>query len=396
MKLIKLFFFAFILSSCNKYLGTIEPDYLPNKEVSDIFLSNINRVDLKDDFVFDSIKFPKNKIFSRNIDLFNFEKILSLDKNSIVYSSKNNIYYSDNENLYKIESSNIKDKFEYELKLDKEEYLISIFENKDEIFILSNKSKLFKLSQENLILEIDFKTLIDSNTIILNDKLLVFSVFGDIYEINLSSNLIQSKGKFSPNHGISLKSNSYLYKNYRSHLFNSGTLIFLNKSNNKYELNYYFEDLNILTSLDPFNELIDSPFEFEKYLYFIEKKGLISVFNPSTSEISWEIDINNSVIDYLFNNEGNLALLTNNNILFFDKNGNLIFELNHEIENPNLFLINLNELFIFNSNGITVFNINTKERKDFIQFKFKGHLDIVKSDLEFFLKDNKNLFKISE
>ena len=48
MRLIKLFFFLFLISSCNKYLGVVEPDYSPSKEVSEIFSSNLNIVDLKE------------------------------------------------------------------------------------------------------------------------------------------------------------------------------------------------------------------------------------------------------------------------------------------------------------------------------------------------------------
>ena len=37
MKIVKFLLFFLILSSCNKYLGTIEPDYEPSNEVTNIF-----------------------------------------------------------------------------------------------------------------------------------------------------------------------------------------------------------------------------------------------------------------------------------------------------------------------------------------------------------------------
>ena len=37
MKKIKFIIFLLALSSCNKYLGTVDPDYTPTKEVTEIF-----------------------------------------------------------------------------------------------------------------------------------------------------------------------------------------------------------------------------------------------------------------------------------------------------------------------------------------------------------------------
>ena len=37
MKKIKFLIFLLVLSSCNKYLGTVDPDYTPTNEVTEIF-----------------------------------------------------------------------------------------------------------------------------------------------------------------------------------------------------------------------------------------------------------------------------------------------------------------------------------------------------------------------
>ena len=37
MRIIKILCFLFLLSSCNKYLGVVEPDYNPTDELKDIY-----------------------------------------------------------------------------------------------------------------------------------------------------------------------------------------------------------------------------------------------------------------------------------------------------------------------------------------------------------------------
>ena len=42
MKKIKFLIFLLALSSCNQYLGTVDPDYTPTNEVTEIF-SDLNK-----------------------------------------------------------------------------------------------------------------------------------------------------------------------------------------------------------------------------------------------------------------------------------------------------------------------------------------------------------------
>ena len=75
MRLIKLFFFLFLLSSCDNYLGIVEPDYSPSKGVTEIFSSNLNIVELKEEINFGTTKYPFSKKFNKNIkkkSLINF------------------------------------------------------------------------------------------------------------------------------------------------------------------------------------------------------------------------------------------------------------------------------------------------------------------------------------
>jgi len=396
MRLIKFFFFLFLLSSCNKYFGVVEPDYSPSKGVAEIFSSNVNVVELKDDINFGPTKYPYSKSFNKNVNFLKLQKIANIDGKTKVYSNNNNIFYTKKNLLIKINKLDKKNKTEYKIDLNKDERVIHIYENNDQIFLLTNKSKLFKLLNEYLKLEFDFETYINSNALLLEEKIIIFSVFGDVLEIDLSTYEINNKGKFSPLYGLSFDSSFYLFNEYRSHLFNSGTLIFLRKSDNQLESNYYLDDLNILTSMNGYEEFIDTPFEFDNYLYFIEKKGFLSVFNPITSKILWEININSSIKDYSFSEKGYLALLTSSKIFIFDVKGIIRFEFLHEIEDPKSFFISSNNISIFNSNGVNVFDIDSKQKIDFIKYKFNSQLEIINFKSDIFIYDTRALYQISE
>ena len=396
MRLIRLFIFLFLLSSCNNYLGVIEPDYSPSKEITEIFSSNVNIVDLKEDIIFGLTRYPYSKSFSKNFNFQNMQKIANISEETEVYSNNNNIFFTKKNLLTKINKSDKKNKIKYKIVIDKDEKIIQIFEKNDQIFLLTNKSKLFKLVNDTLKLELDFETQINSNPILLEEKMIIFSVFGDVLELDLIKYEIKNKGTFSTLYGFSTNSNSHQYGEYRSYLFNTGTMIFLNKFNNQLQANYYLEDLNILSSMNIFEEFVDAPFAFDDYLYFIEKKGFLSVFNPINSEILWEIDINSSIKDYSFSDNGYLALLTRNKIFILDGQGRLRFEFLHEIEDPISFLISSNDISIFNSNGINIFDINSKQKIDFIRSKFNSQLEIINLKSDIFINDAKALYQISE
>ena len=396
MNLIKLFFFLFLLSSCNKYLGKIEPDYSPSKEVNQIFSSDTKVVNVDKDIIFGSTKYPSSKSFSKNLNFSNMQKIATSNEDTKIYSNSNNIFFSKKNLLIKINKNDKKNKSEFKIVLDKDERIIYIFEKNDQIFTLTNKSKLFKIIDDTLNLELDLKTFINSNPLLLEEKLLIFSIFGEVLEMDLLTYDVKNKGTFSTQYGVSSNFSTNSYNEYRSYLFNSGTLIFLDKSNNQHQLNYYLDDLNILSSMNIFEEFVDTPFINDNYLYFIEKKGFLSVFNPITSDILWELDINSSIKDYAFSDKGYLALLTNNKIFIIDNKGIIRFDFFHEIEDPISFLILSNEISIFNNNGINIFDINSKQNIDFIKSKFNSQLEFINFESDIFIKDTKALYQISE
>ena len=396
MRIIKILCFLFLLSSCNKYLGVVEPDYNPTDELKDIFTNNLNKSNQTEISEIKKIIYPSDDFFVSDINSIEIKKIISLEQNSSIYFEKDNVYFTKKDQLIIFNLTEAKEILQINLNLDKDEKIIKIFVYSNKKFILSDKSKLFLLDDDEINLIANFDQFITDKTIHNDEKLLIFSVFGDLYEINLidySSNL---KGNFPVKYGVNVSSKNYKYKNQLSHLFNSGTLIFLNLKNSNIEANYYFEDLNILSSLRYFAEFVDAPFSHNDYLYFIDKSGLISVFNPIKSEFLWEVDTNSNIKDFNFSEDGNLLLLTNNNVLILDNFGNLITSLEHSNEIPLKLVSEKDKIFIIAKKGIDILDLKSESRVNFFKNKFEGAVEYIRFNSNSYIKDNKKLYKLSE
>jgi hypothetical protein len=280
--------------------------------------------------------------------------------------------------------------------LDKDEKIIQIINTSSNLFVLTDKTKLFLIKGNKSFLKANFNTFINKEIIIEGNKLITFSVFGEVLKIDLLTFTSILKDKFTPNHGVMSISNNYEYKNLISHLFNSGTIIFINRSNLKLENNYFIEDLNILSTVGYFKQLIDAPFEHQNYLYFIEKSGLVSVFDPITSDILWEVDLGMPIRDFNFTEDGKLILLSNKELIIFDALGKLIFNFKHTSVHPLKIVSNKNKILIFSKEGLDIIDLNLKLKKNYIKNKFQGDIEVINSSHNIFIKDKKNLYQISE
>ena len=394
MKKIKFLIFLLALSSCNQYLGTVDPDYTPLNEVTEIF-SDLDIDKLRSEIEFGDIIFPKAVNPSLSINTIEIEKIINLNKNSIVNFLNEKIIVSKDKTIYLIDKNN-KNKFEYELSLRKNEKTISIFEFNKDIHVLTNRSRIFVINSQNVFELADYDIFINTAPIVQDKNLILLNVFGEIYDVKLEDYSISKKDNFVLKPGISIKSNVFEDMTNSYYLFNAGTLLTFDKNNFDYHNNYILEDLNILTSLDEFSELLDSPFSYNEYLYFLDRSGKISVFNPITSDIFWELDINETILSYLFSNDGYLILMTPNKILIISDKGNIIHSYSHDKESPiSIFNIQENIYLIFNQ-GISKLNFKDKKDDIFIKNKFTNNLEIFFKDEIIYLKDDKSLFKLSE
>ena len=395
MKKIKFIIFFIALSSCNQYLGNVDPDYTPVNQVNKIF-SNAQDDTFISKVEFGNIIFPKITNSSLTIDNIKIDKITNTDRNSVISFLHDKIILSKDKNIYVIDKNSENKKYHYKLNLNKEEKVLHIFGHRSEIYILTNRSRLFVLDDQNLINIADHKLFTNITPVVLDESLIIFTVFGDIYEIMLDDFSITKKDNFISKPGLSVKSNIFEDQESLYHLFNTSTLVTLSKNNYKYFNNYILEDLNILSSLGVFNTLFDSPFSHNEYLYFLDQSGKIAVFNPVSSDILWELDINETILGYLFSDDGYLILMTTDNIQILSNDGNIINLYIHNKKTPiSIFSIQGN-IHLISEDGISKLNLNENKEDNFYKNKFKGNLEIYYEDQTIYLKDDKSLFKISE
>ena len=395
MKKIKFLILFIALTSCNQYLGTVDPDYTPSNEVTQIF-SNAQNDTYNSKVDFGNIIYPREINPALGINNLKLDKIMNTDRNSVVNFLYDKIILSKDKKIYVIDNKNESNNFEYELNLSKDEKIIHFFGYRDKIYLLTNRSKISVIIDQNIVDIGNYGVFTNTTPIVLNETLIIFSVFGDIYEINLDDKSISKKDYFNSKPGISIKSNIFEDQTKLYYLFNSGTLLTFDKNNYDYLNNYILEDLNILSSIGVFNELLDSSFSYKDYLYFIDRNGKISVFNPVSSDILWELDANQSILSYLFSNDGYLILMTFDKILIISDQGNIINSYTHNKKSPiSIFSIKGN-IHLISEEGISKLNIFDKSEESFYKNKFTSNLDIYYQDQNIYLKDDKSLFKLSE
>tara|TARA_Y100000591_G_C21752545_1_gene655553 strand:+ start:40 stop:1224 length:1185 start_codon:yes stop_codon:yes gene_type:complete len=394
MKTIKLLIFLLALSSCNKYLGTVDPDYVPTNETTKVF-ANIKNDDYVTEVKFGNVIYPKLINPSPSLSEFKIDKITNIDKNTVINFINDRIIFSKDKKIYLIDNSD-SNKYEYELNLNKDEKVLYIFEYEKESFILTNKTKLFMLTSQNVEEVVDHGVYTNITPIHLNNTLIILSVFGEIFEINLDDKSISKKGSINFNPGISIKSNLFEDSANFYYLFNTGTLVTLSKNNYEYLNNYILEDLNILTSLDSFNELLDTPFSYNESMYFLDRSGKIAVYNQFTSDILWELDINDTISSYIFTEDGYLILITFEKILILSNKGNVIYSYDHNKKLPLSIFKTQENIYFVSEEGISMLNMVDNIVESFYENKFTSNLDIYFFEQQIFLKDEKSLFKLSE
>ena len=83
-------------------------------------------------------------------------------------------------------------------------------------------------------------------------------------------------------------------------------------------------------------------------------------------------------------------------IFVISNDGIIINTYTHNKELP-ILIFNINEnLYLVSEDGITSINLNKKSEEKFYKNKFTANLDIYYQGQTIYLKDGKNLFKLSE
>ena len=343
-----------------------------------------------------SILYPKSINPDLAINYSKIHKITNTNKKTVLRFFQNLIFLSKDKKVFVIDSTNDKNTYVYDLTLNKEENVIHFFEFENKIYLITNRSRLFLLDGKNASVLIDYGIYTNTIPIEFNNSLIIFSVFGDIIQINLADLSISNKGSFNPNPGITINSDYYEDHTSLYYLFNTGTLVTFYKDDFEYYNNYILEDLNILSSLGFFDELVIPPFSYKGNLYFLDRSGKIAVYNPISSDILWEFDINGIVLDYLFSNDGYLIILTYENILIISSEGNIMNSYPHDTDLPISIFKNQENIYLISENGITTMNFEDKSKDILIKNKFTSNLDIFYKDRNIYLKDDKSFFKLSE
>ena len=102
MKKIKFLILFIALTSCNKYLGTVDPDYTPTNEVTEIF-SNVQNDTNTSEVKFGDIIFPDFINPSLSINNLKIDKIINTDKNSVATLINDKLFLSKDKNIYVID-----------------------------------------------------------------------------------------------------------------------------------------------------------------------------------------------------------------------------------------------------------------------------------------------------
>ena len=116
MKIVKLIGFLLLLSSCNQYLGTVEPDYIPKNEVEEVFLNKSLVLESNDEFKIGKVFYPVNKKFDLNKP-FKIKKIANIDKKSQFLILENEIYYNKKNDLLSITKTDFKENNSNEIEI---------------------------------------------------------------------------------------------------------------------------------------------------------------------------------------------------------------------------------------------------------------------------------------
>ena len=80
MRIISLLCLLFLLSSCNKYLGVVDPDYKPTNEIDDIFSNDIIKSSQTEISEIKEIIYPSDNFQIGDISSIEIKKLYQLVK----------------------------------------------------------------------------------------------------------------------------------------------------------------------------------------------------------------------------------------------------------------------------------------------------------------------------
>ena len=112
MKIVRLIGFLFLLSSCNQYFGTVEPDYIPQNNVEEVFLNKSIILEGNNEIKIANVLYPLNKKINLK-NSSNFQKVTNIDKKSRFLFLENEIYLNIKNDIYSFGKNDFKEKKKY-------------------------------------------------------------------------------------------------------------------------------------------------------------------------------------------------------------------------------------------------------------------------------------------
>jgi S-adenosylmethionine hydrolase len=91
-----------------------------------------------------------------------------------------------------------------------------------------------------------------------------------------------------------------------------------------------------------------------------------------------------------------LLLLTNNQVLIIDNFGNLITVLEHTNEAPLKLISEKDKILIIDEKGIDILDLKSGSRINFLKNKFDGVVEYIHFNSNSYIRDSKELYKLSE
>ncbi len=403
--IIRLIFILFLVTGCDKYLGTIEDNYIPSENISSLNKSKI-KLSSNELIQLNSTIKENSSIFS--IPFGNLKSSSNFSLNRIFKKKPASNYVQLNNDIFFISDDFYLMSYA-DGKLNKIEKIPKSSNNKliTDYYLLKKDNKLIIVSDygevyyfdEVISLIYNLNIMLNSKPILHQDNLIIFTLGGDILTFNIFSNEVRVADYFDTNFGYKDKIyNSYIFDNSLFYTYNNNTVIFLDLLTMKVSNNFVLDTVSITSNMTDFSDLVNTPI-YNKYgTFLVSNNGKIINFDFSNDLINWEINLLEKVNNFTAYSNS-LAVLTNKRIIILDSlDGSIMAEAIHNIESPNSMAFINNKLIIAGNDIFTFFDIlQNKINLDFrIKHKNKNLNNIGYSSGDLYLRSHDSVYLLSE
>ncbi len=403
----RIFFCLFFLSSCNKYIGTIEENYKPTNNI--IPLNNVKLEESSNQFKLLNSSIPNSKnlfdlplgnLNSGNLNLV--EKLFKANSLSNFLIIEDKIFFINKNRSLMLFTDGKLQKINEIPKNKNQNYIseYSIQSIAEIIYIFSDYGDIYTLDQnENINFIKSIEKIINSSPIIYDNKILFVLTNGDLLFYDIFTKKIIVSDRIQSNFGYTFKKlKPVVIKNLLFYTFNNNTYVLIDLKYQKIISNFILDTVNILSSIGDINNLSGNPIILKDSIVLISKYGKIINFKLESENIIWQSDISKMVIQYI-QYSNSIIFLTNDEIIILDiSNGALMKRKLHTIIDPKAMSIVNNNIMILGENTIGFINLNKINNESIKKIKITNN-DLSKIGYKsgkIYLSDDNSIYKISE